>query len=178
MEFWHNSGLTGTPVETHYYSDINTNWGGGLITATQRDNVSGRFLTYLVPPVDGMYTIYYLHDNEGRLFFENVKRIDNWVNVVAEDSFTETLVANKKYKVVLEFFNGGGPGEVKLSWAYPGQTKIEVPSTRYELTEFVNGSPMDVTSAFQNTQKVCDTYKKTDSATYKVLPWVFLSFLI
>ena len=72
------------------YSSIVIRWDT-LVTTTQIAPTSGRITTYLTVPQNDTYTIYYKHDNGGRLYFSGSLVIDNWANVVAEESFTQSL---------------------------------------------------------------------------------------
>ena len=143
-EFWNNINLSGNVDKTIRYPVINYYWYP-LVTTTQCDLTSGRLTTYLTVPKNDTYTIYYKHDNGGRLYFQNVLEIINWIDSVTEESFTISLNTETKYKVVSEFYNVGGPAQSYLSWSYPGQAKEIIPSNYLTYKGLTSSSPLQVT---------------------------------
>ena len=142
--FWNNLNLSGNPDKTWIYSSIVQRWNT-LVTTNQLAPTSGRFTTYLAVPQNDTYTIYYKHDNGGRLYFSGSLATNNWVNTVSEESFTMTLNTATKYSITAEFFNTGGPAQAYLSWSYTGQTKQYIPSSAFSYISFTSSSPLAVT---------------------------------
>ena len=142
-EFWNNINLAGNVDKTWYYTSLNLAWNS-LVTTTSIAPTSGRLTTYLTVPQDGTYTIYYFHDNGGRLYFSGSPTLSNWANLVSEESFTITLNTATKYSIVAEFFNTGGPAQAILSWSYTGQTKTTIPPSAFTYKAFTNSSPLSV----------------------------------
>ena len=79
--FWNNLNLSGNPDKTWMYSSIVQRWST-LVTTNKLAPTSGRLTAYLTVPQNDTYTIYYNHDNGGRLYFSGSMVIDNWANVV------------------------------------------------------------------------------------------------
>ena len=88
--FWNNVNLSENPDKTWMYTSISQTWNT-LVTTTQIDQTSGRLTTYLTVPQNDTYTIYYLHDNGGRLYFSGSLEINNWADVVQLKKITLKL---------------------------------------------------------------------------------------
>ena len=126
------------------YSSITQAWYS-LITTNQLAPTSGRLTTYLTVPQNDTYTIYYFHDNGGRLYFSGSLATNNFVDSISEESFTVTLNTLTKYSISAEFFNSGGPAQVLLSWAYTGHAKQTIPSSAFSYKSFTGSSPLSIT---------------------------------
>ena len=114
FELWPNLNLDGAILESRWYPNINNIWTTGSVASTNIVNVSGRFTTYLIPPKDDTYTIYYHHDNAGRIYFEGIKEIDDWGFGVTTQSFTVAMKAGQNYKIIAEFNDFGLPAKAYI----------------------------------------------------------------
>ena len=77
------------------------------MTSTNIVEITGRFTTYLIPPKNDTYTIYFYHNDGGRVYFENTMEINSWVDGVSTEYFTSSMNAGQLYKIVPEFFDNG-----------------------------------------------------------------------
>ena len=114
FELWPNLNLDGAILESRWYPNINNSWTSGSVASTYIVDVSGRFTTYLTPPIDDTYTIYYYHDNAGRIYFEGIKEIDDWGVGVTTQSFTIAMKAGQNYKVIAELNDYGLPAKAYI----------------------------------------------------------------
>ena len=105
FELWPNINFSGTKWDSYWYPNINNTWVSGYLTSTYTINITGRFTTYLVPPVDDTYTIYYYHDDEGRVYFEDTMKTNGWRSSGSTDSFTVSMKAGQLYKIVPELID-------------------------------------------------------------------------
>ena len=144
-DFWNNIYLSGTVDYSTTYTQLNENWGNGLVTDTQGDYVSGRFTFTIIPPNSDTYTIYLFHDNGARLWVDGTIKIDNWNDVYLEDDFTIAFNSGQKYNFIVEFFDNDGGASVQLSWAYTGQAKQIVPEDNFSSQQNIGASPLNVT---------------------------------
>lgn len=84
--------------------------------------VSIRWTGDLIPPVTGQYTLSLQTDDGCRLFLDDKKLIDSWVErSVKNDEVIVYLEAGKKYKMKVEYFDGGGDCMAKFFWKVPGK---------------------------------------------------------
>ena len=109
FELWPNLiFFSGTKWDSYWYPNINNSWTSGYITSTYIVQITGRFTTYLIPPKDDTYTIYFSHDDGGRVYFEDIMKTNNWGILVSSESFTVSMKAGQLYKIVPEFVDYGG----------------------------------------------------------------------
>ena len=142
FELWPNLNLGGTTWDSYWYPNISNTWTSGYITSTYIVNISGRFTTYLIPPVDDTYTIYFYHDNGGRTYFEGTKKTENWQEVVETESFTATMKAGQLYQMIAELNDSGGAAEAYLYWSYTSQSKTVIPRSNFKYLQYVKNVPM------------------------------------
>ena len=111
---------------------VDFDWGSGSPNSSIGANTfSVRWTGTVHTPANGTYTFFTLSDDGVRLWVNDQLIIDNWTNHPAtENSGTITLGANQKYDIKLEFYENGGAAVIKLFWAYPGQGKQIIPTTR------------------------------------------------
>lgn len=82
--------------------------------------VSIRWTGELAPTVTGVYTLSLRTDDGCRLFLDDKKLIDSWVERPAQDDKVNvTLVSGKKYVLKIEYFDGGGDALARLYWKAP-----------------------------------------------------------
>ena len=118
FELWPNLNFSGTKWDSYWYSNINNSWTSGYITSTYIVQITGRFTTYLIPPKDDTYTIYFSHDDGGRVYFEDVMKTNNWGFVVSSENFTVSMKASQLYKIVPEFVDYVGSAEAYTVFIY------------------------------------------------------------
>ena len=58
--------------------DLNFQWGTGLVTPTQSDNISARWYFILIAPYSELYTFYIDHDATIRFYIDGQCILDYW----------------------------------------------------------------------------------------------------
>ena len=144
FKIWWNLNLYGTECDSYYYSDINNYWASGNIASNHTVQISAKYTTYLIPPINDTYTIYFEHDDGGRVYINGVLKIDNW-NSVSVDHFTINLIGGNYYSIIVDLNDFGGVSYSYLSWEYTGQTKTIIPQNWFAYHEYVNNTPLTVT---------------------------------
>lgn len=97
------------------------------------ENVSARWEGFVEAPVAGAYTFSTRSDDGVRLWVNGTQVVDNWTDHAPVDDFAPrpvTLTAGQRVPIRLEWFQGGGGGEISLLWSYPGQERQAIPKTR------------------------------------------------
>lgn len=119
-EYFDNKELEGTPRiridENLDYDPANRPPDPFLFKAP----MSIRWTGELVPTVSGLYTLSLETDDGCRLFIDGKKLVDSWVERPAQsDKVMIELEAGKHYKMVVEYFDGGGDCLAKMYWKAP-----------------------------------------------------------
>ena len=70
--------MDGTPAVSRVDSNINFNWGVGLLTTTQADYISVRWSGFVKSPESGEYTISVRADDGVRIYLDYSLIIDAW----------------------------------------------------------------------------------------------------
>ena len=121
-EYFSNRNLEGTPALVRKDPQILFDWsdtapGPGL----SQDSFSVRWTGTVVPPVSGDYKLSLTADDGCRLFLDDKKIIDHWVNSQATpQTATVSLEAGREYKVRIEYFQAGGTSVARFTWKPPG----------------------------------------------------------
>ena len=103
-------------VNTRIDSVIDFNWSGGPPAKCPIDNYSVRWTGEFRTDEAGKYEIGVLTDDGARLWLNDELIIDAWQQqAMTYYSATNKLAANTKYKIKLEYFQGGGDAAIKLS---------------------------------------------------------------
>ncbi len=87
-----------------------------------RNNVAIRWTGYLIPPTDGPYQIGTCSDDGVRVYFDGRNVIDRFTDMGATmwSGNLGTLQAGKKYKIRIDYFQGGGGGYFRLFYKKAG----------------------------------------------------------
>lgn len=121
-EFWNNKEATGNPVVSTQLSEpfnFITMGGTAFIAGVNLNNFSGRFESVFTPAKTGEVTFYLAGDDGTRLYVDGKRVIDDWGNGPAkEKTYTMRVEAGKKYPIVLEYWQGGGKGELHFDLGY------------------------------------------------------------
>lgn len=121
-EFWNNKEATGNPVVSTQLSEpfnFVTMGGTAFVAGVNLNNFSGRFESVFLPEKTGEVTFYLAGDDGTRLYVDGNKVIDDWGHGPAkEKTYTMQVVAGKKYSIVLEYWQGGGKGELHFDLGY------------------------------------------------------------
>ena len=82
---------------------------------------SVRWTGFLEAPVSGTYKIGVSSDDGIRLWFDDKVLLDSWVDRGETlDTSTVELIKGKKYKIKLDYYDGGGDASCRLWWKIPG----------------------------------------------------------
>ena len=120
-EYYTNKHLQGSPKATRIEEEIYYD------PASQPPDpvrsyapMSARWTGDLRPTVSGEYVISLKTDDGCRMWIDGKKIIDSWVDrAAAEDKVPVMLEAGKSYKIVVEYYDGGGESFARLYWRAP-----------------------------------------------------------
>ena len=154
--FYTNTGLAGAAAASNISTTIDYLYGGGTVVGGQTDNVSAQFRTYLRPNVTDTYTIYVLMDDGASLYIGGTQYTSSFCTLGAsEPSVSVSLTAFTNYYLVLNWCQGSGGSNIRLSWSYTGVAKTVIPYPNYVWPQFVGSSPYTFTvsclSGYTNT---------------------------
>ncbi|MCU0644218.1 MAG: PA14 domain-containing protein, partial [bacterium] len=111
-------------------SAIDFNWSGAPPAKCPIQNYSVRWMGELLADESGDYEIGVLTDDGARLWLDDELIIDAWqLQATTYYSKTMHLVSTAKYKIKLEYYQGGGDAVIKLVWNKPSrqiQEKSEI----------------------------------------------------
>lgn len=109
-------------VNARIDSVIDFSWSGAPPAHCPIQNYSVRWTGALLTDEVGEYEIGVLTDDGARLWFDDELIIDAWQQqAMTYYSKTIELPANTKYRIKLEYFQGGGDAVIKLIWRKPSQ---------------------------------------------------------
>jgi fibronectin-binding autotransporter adhesin len=102
----------------------------GYASGSKTNQVSTRWVGQVLTTVAGDYVFTVRSDDGARLWVNGVLTVDSWIlQGPTSHSGTNTLSANTRYDVVLEWFNNTGPGTAQLYWTPPGDsTAVIIPN--------------------------------------------------
>ncbi|TKB95723.1 glycoside hydrolase family 3 C-terminal domain-containing protein [Pedobacter cryophilus] len=117
-EYFNNKDLTGAPTATVNEANITHLWqeGEGVIGGIRANNFSARYTTNFTAQVDGSIT-FELEADDGYRFIINGKTILNaWTrNRWGGQTYRLQTKKDSVYKLVVEYWQGDGKGNVRLS---------------------------------------------------------------
>ncbi len=131
--YFNSNDLSGSPIMRRTHRQMDFAWGAGSPgEGVRSDNYSVRWTGFLEAPVTGNFTLSTLSDDGVRLWVDNEKVIENWTDhsPTINRSKALALIAGKRYKVKLEYFERIGGSTMKLLWSYPGQADQPIPQVR------------------------------------------------
>lgn len=120
--FWNNKDLTGTPVVNSYFSEplnLITTGGTPYVSGVDLTNFSARLESVFTPIHSGDVTFYMAADDGSRLYVDGKLVFNDWGHGPAsEKTYSMTVEAGKHYSIVLEYWQGGGKGELRFDLGY------------------------------------------------------------
>jgi hypothetical protein len=130
--YYNTIDLTGSPVLVRTDATVNYDWVlGSPAPSVNVDNFSVRWDGQVEAPVTGAYTFTVRADDGIRLWVNNLLLIDKWIDQApTEWSGSISLTAGQKYAIKMEYYERGGGAVAQLSWAYTGQAKQIIPTSR------------------------------------------------
>jgi len=135
-QYYSNTTLTGTPVLERTDATINFNWNGGSPKqgVVPGANWSGRWTGYVQPQYTEGYTFYGTADDGIRVWVNDVLVADGWRDQGPTTySGAISLTAGTKYKIEVEYYQGGGGSFTSLEWSSPRTPRQIVPKSQLYL---------------------------------------------
>ncbi len=135
-EYFNNRHLEGPPVFQRLDPMIDFKWGTGppvFLNDTQRelevaqdkderlnqDNFSVRWTGFIQPPKTGPYSLVVATDDGIRVYLDDQLVIDNWWSHDVEYQYNiQHLVAGRRYKLRLEYYEEIGGARMSFGWQY------------------------------------------------------------
>src|SRR5258708_15719093 len=132
---------------TRLDAGINFNWGStNYLPITNGGFISVRWTGQIMPQYSETYYFVPNTDDGVKLWVNDQLVVDHWVLQAASDSVGAiALQGGTRYNFKMEYFNGGGPGSVNLSWYSASQPKQIVPASRLYPTT-IPAAPPAITS--------------------------------
>jgi len=141
--YFDNRNLSGTA----YYevnSTINFAWGiRSPEPGIGADTFSVRWTGRILPRYSQRYTFYTRSDDGVRLWVNGQQIIDSWID---QSGTTEhrgyiTLVAGRRYRIEVEYYENTGDALMQLSWSSENQRKQIIPRTQLYPAEAPDATP-------------------------------------
>ncbi|MDP4181762.1 MAG: PA14 domain-containing protein, partial [Bacillota bacterium] len=124
------------------------------------DNFSVRWTGYVEPLYSEDYTFYTSSDDGVRLCIDDVEQIKAWKDQAnTEYKKVIPMVAHKKYKILLEYYDNKLDAFVSLSWSSKSQEKQIIPNS--QLFCFDSSKPTSTNSIASATPTTTATPTKT-----------------
>ncbi len=142
-EYFNNRHLEGEPVFQRLDSMVDFKWGIGppiFLNDTQKerneekdederlnqDNFSVRWTGFIQPPKTGPYSFVVATDDGIRVYLDDQLVIDNWWSHDVEYQYSiQNLVAGRKYKLKLEYYEEIGGARMSFGWQYHDPADLE-----------------------------------------------------
>lgn len=132
--FWNNKELTGiSEVSSHFSDPLNFTTTGGtpFVAGVGLRDFSARFESIFTPEQSGNVTFYIAADDGSRLYVDGKLVFDDWGHGPAsEKTYTMTVEAGKSYSIVLEYWQGGGKGELRFDLGYKKEIDYQAVAKR------------------------------------------------
>lgn len=136
--YWANhfptNAFSGSPNLVRTDPTVNFNWGAGAPDPTiSTDHFTVRWVGTVQPQFNEPYTFYTATDDGVRLWVNNQLVIDKWVDQGTTEwsgSLSNSLVAQQKYNIQMEYYENGGGAAAMLSWSSPSTSKTVIPQTQ------------------------------------------------
>jgi hypothetical protein len=162
-DYFNNTALTAPVVLSRTDATVNFDWQYGAPAANLNTNAfSVRWTGQVQPLFTQTYTFYTSSDDGVRLWVNGVQLINQFVSQgTREWSGTIALTANVKYDIKLEYFEGGGGANCKLSWSSASTPKQIIPQTLLYPTGYTGTNANLITSIMEQGPAVNTITKAT-----------------
>lgn len=134
-EYFDNKTLEGTPKMINYEKDLNLFWQEGQKMGAQMtaNNFSARYSTNFKPSASGTITFEVEGDDGYRFFINGEEVINAWErNRWGARTYKLNAEKDKTYNLVLEYWQGEGKGNVRLSAGTYQATNMENLANKYK----------------------------------------------
>lgn len=125
-DYYKNKTLSGTPALRRVDEVVDFDWGKSApAPGFPVDAFSVRWTGYVTPATTEEYTFYALANDGVRLRVDGKLLVDRWKDASAskEGSAKIKLTANKKYPIVMEYYDNTGDAAARLRWSSATVTK-------------------------------------------------------
>jgi len=126
-EYFDNMELKGKPSFVRIDTMVNFDYSEvGPKEGFSKYNFSVRWTGYIKPSQSNTYFLEFISDDGVRVWFNDSLKIDFWEDHGPESrSVKLSLLANKEYKITIEYYQHGGGAVAKLGWFTPGLNSIK-----------------------------------------------------
>jgi len=135
--YYDNQYFLQTPVISRIDSNLDFNWGTGLLTSFAKDYVTVRWNGKISPPTTETYTLYLMGDDGVRLYIDHQLMVDTWtpteIDSVTEHKFTVSFTKNQFHDIRIDYKETTGNAMVRLQWQSLTQKKQPIPSKYFFL---------------------------------------------
>jgi len=129
-EYFSNMTLTGGPALTRTDESIDFSWGEGSPDGTiPADRFGVRWTADLEIAVADTYTFITTTDDGVRLWLNDERIIDSWIDQGTTDRFSKAMALEPGiYSLVMEYYENGGGAVAQLSWRTPTVAREIIPA--------------------------------------------------
>ncbi len=134
-EYFNNIDLAGEPVATRFEKDVSNDWqeGENVIANLSANDFSARYTTFYKSTEDKTIAFELRADNGFRLIINDKVVLDEWANKRKEPKKIDLSVKKDSvYKLVVEYWQGDGTANVKLSAGNYVQTDFDALLERHK----------------------------------------------
>lgn len=134
------SGLIGYYFGTPHFAPMSLSrldpivefaWGtGGPGGGIGPDQWSARWQGEVEAEFTETYTFWVYGDDGFQLYVDDILLIDRWLDQASEWSASVDLMAGRRHKIRLHYYDGYGPAALKLSWSSASTPKGVIPQSR------------------------------------------------
>ncbi len=128
------NAFTGSPTLVRTDATVNFNWGSGAPAPTiSTDHFTVRWTGSVQPQFTEPYTFHTTTDDGVRLWVNGQLLIDKWIDQGSTEwsgTTSNSLTAQQRYNVVMEFYENGGAANASLAWSSPTTTKVIIPQSQ------------------------------------------------
>jgi beta-glucosidase len=129
-EYFTGTAFAGTPVLKRVDAKLDFTWTTAPGAGLQQTNFSVRWSGQLTAPKTGTYTFGLWSDDGSRMSIDGKQVVDNWGDHgYQQRTGTIALTEGQSYKLVVEYYQGGGESGVALGWKAPAGTGAAAPTT-------------------------------------------------
>ena len=126
--YYETRDLSGTPVATRLEASMTFDWsGGGPTSEGKTDDWSASFSGLLRPEATGDHTFFVAADDGYRLWLEGELLLDFWTGALSQGAAASVpLESGRRYRLQLDYFEGGGLAKLDLSWKRPSGERAAI----------------------------------------------------
>jgi len=134
-EYFNNTELTGEPVATRFEKDLNHVWqeGENVIANINANDFSARYTTNYTATEDKTIVLEIKADNGFRVSVNGKVVMEDWLNKKNEAKKYDLKIKKEEvYKIVVEYWQGDGGANVKLSTGNYVETDFDALVKRHQ----------------------------------------------